>query len=80
MVTGAYEMIGSSAWSTAAGLVGLLLAAVAFYAALGFELEDAKHSTVLPLLRRGPGEHAMQGEVADQLTGVAREAGVRQQL
>jgi hypothetical protein len=35
---------------------------------------------VLPLLRRGAAQEAMQGEVADQLTGVAREAGVRQQL
>lgn len=79
-VTGISEMTGSSSWSTLAGLVGLVLAAAASSSALGFELEDARHRTVLPLLRRGPGREAMEGEVADQLTGVAREAGVRQQL
>ena len=79
-VTGLYELTASPAWKTTAGIVGLLLAAAALYAAAGFELEDAKRTTVLPLLRRGPGRQAMHGSVADQLNGVAHEAGVREQL
>ncbi len=63
----------------AAGVTGLVRAGAALYAAAGFELEDAKRTTVLPLLRRGPGRQAMHGGVANQL-GVAHEAGVREQL
>lgn len=57
-----------------------MLAAAACYAAAGFEVEAAKRKTVLPLLRRGPGRQAVHGGLADQLDGVAHEAGVRRQL
>lgn len=76
-VTGLYELTASPAWKTIAGVTCLLLAVAALYAATAFELEDAKRTTVLPLLRRGPGRRAMHGGVADQLDGVAHEAGVR---
>ena len=79
-VTGIYEYTASPTWKTVAGLTGLVLAAVAYYAAFGFELEDAKGKTVLPLLRKGPARTALHGDVADQLDGVAHEAGVREQL
>jgi hypothetical protein len=79
-VTGIYEATGSPARKLAAGVAGLVLAAAALYAAAGFKLEDAKCRTVLPLLRRGPGRRALHGSVADQLDGVAREAGVQEQL
>lgn len=52
-VTGAYELTGSGGWKGAAGLVGLVLAAVAVYAALAMELEGTTGRTVLPLGRRG---------------------------
>jgi uncharacterized protein len=79
-VTGIYEVTASPTWRTVAGITGLALAAVAYYAAFGFELEDAKRKTVLPLLRKGPARTALQGDVTDQLDGVAHEAGVREQL
>ncbi len=79
-VTGLYELTASPAWKTTAGVTGLVRAGAALYAAAGFELEDAKRTTVLPLLRRGPGRQAMHGGVANQLDGVAHEAGVREQL
>ena len=47
---------------------------------MGFEIEDARHRTVLPLLRRGAGRAAMDGDVDAQLSGLAHEAGVRNQL
>lgn len=61
-VTGISELSGSGAWRAAAGVVGLLLALLAVYAALALELEGARGQTVLPvpwgtrsagLLRRG---------------------------
>ena len=70
----------AAAVQTVAGVTGLVLAAVAYDAAFGFELEDARRRTVLPLLRRGPARTALQGDVADQLDGVAHRAGVRGQL
>ncbi|AVT28215.1 hypothetical protein C6361_00425 [Plantactinospora sp. BC1] len=79
-VTGIAEITAAPDWRTAAGWCGLVLAAVALYAAVGFELEDVRRRTVLPLLRRGPGHAVRDDSVAAQLRGVAREAGVREQL
>lgn len=79
-VTGIYELTESQMWEDAAGLLGLLLAAVALYAAAGFEVEDARRRTILPLWRRGAGAQALQGDLAAQAAGVEHEAGVREQL
>jgi succinate-acetate transporter protein len=68
-VTGIYELTGSSGWKDVAGIVGLVLCAVAVYAALALALEDALHRTLLPIGRRHPGH-----------LGELREAGVRVQL
>ncbi|MFL5880453.1 MAG: hypothetical protein ACJ782_10235, partial [Actinomycetota bacterium] len=62
------------------GLVGLLLAALAMYAAWAFELEDTAKRTVLPTLRRGKGAQALHQGLLDQVAEVDHEAGVRQQL
>jgi uncharacterized protein len=80
VVTGIYEMTGSAAWKTAAGCVGLALAAVAFYAALALELEGARERTVLPVGRRGAGAAAMAGQGPLDPADLVREAGVRPQL
>ncbi|MFY1693253.1 hypothetical protein [Plantactinospora sp. WMMB782] len=79
-VTGVAELTGSPGWRTGAGWCGLVLAAVALYAALGFELEDVRGRAVLPLLRTGSGRAVEADSVAAQLRGVAHEAGVREQL
>ena len=79
-VTGVAQLTGSATWLTAAGVTGLVLATVAIYAALGFELEDVRHRTVLPLGRRGSGADVMTGGPAEQLHHVTHEAGVREQL
>jgi uncharacterized protein len=67
-VTGLYELTASDTWKTLAGIVGLVLCALAVYAALAMALEDVRHRTVLPLGRRGGS------------TDVGPEAGVRDQL
>jgi len=79
-VTGVGQLTGSSAWLTAAGWVGLGLGLIAAYAALAFELEDVRHATVLPIGRRGAGADTMTGDGREQLSSLAHEAGVRNQL
>jgi uncharacterized protein len=66
-VTGAYHLTGSAGWKSAAGWVGLLLGAVAVYAALALALESNQGRTVLPLGRRGPAESAGEPGVRPQL-------------
>jgi succinate-acetate transporter protein len=68
-VTGIYQLTASGAWEDVAGIVGLVLCAVAVYAALALALEDARHRTLLPVGRRHAGH-----------MGELREAGVREQL
>jgi uncharacterized protein len=79
-VTGVYEVTGSAAWQTAAGGVGLLLAAVAVYTALALELEGTRGHTVLPVGRRGAGASAVVGEGPLRPEDLVGEAGVRPQL
>lgn len=79
-VTAGYEFSANSTWKTAAGAAGVLLAVVALYASLAFELEDQQRQTILPTLRRSAGRKAMTGALAEQVEKVANEAGVRKQL
>jgi succinate-acetate transporter protein len=79
-VTGIYELSASPTWEDIAGVVGLALCALALYAALAMALEDARRHTVLPLLRRGSGRAALDGDLNDQTAGLGAEAGVREQL
>lgn len=80
LVTGGHELTGSAGWQVTAGWTGLVLAAVAFYAALALELEGTRGRTVLPVGRRGHGLAAIRGEGPLDPTGLVREAGVRPQL
>lgn len=79
-ITGLHELSGRAAWQDAAGIVGLVLCAVAVYAALAMTLEDALRRTVLPVARRGAGLESMTGNLDQQLVRIEGEAGVREQL
>lgn len=79
-VTGAAEVTGSGGWLAAAGWVGLALAPLALYAAAGFEIEDVRRRTVLPLARTGDAAVALRGTPQEEVSAVAHEAGVREQL
>jgi succinate-acetate transporter protein len=79
-LTGLYQLIASPGLQYAAGIVGLVLLAVAFYAALALQMEDVRRKTVLPVLRVGAGRAAVEGDPAEQIEGVGHEAGVREQL
>jgi uncharacterized protein len=77
-VTGGYQLSAGQAWKTAAGVVGLVLAALAVYAAWAVELEDSTKSRLLPLGRRRRGEAAVEGGL--DRSELMREPGVRGQL
>lgn len=79
-LTGLYQLTGVTWWQYVAGIEGLVVVAVAFYAALALQLEDLQRETVLPTLRRKRGKASMQGNIEEQIQRVDREAGVREQL
>lgn len=79
-LTAAYEISSAPVWEKAAAAIGLLLAALAFYAGLAFEVEDNRGRTVLPTLRRGASRTALTGSMTEELSGLYREAGVRKKL
>jgi uncharacterized protein len=80
LLTGLFQLTASGTWADAAGAVGLVLGALAVYAAFALELEDAARRTLLPVGRRGVGASALTADLDDQLSNIAREPGVRAQL
>ena len=80
VVTGLYQLTSNEAWEDTAGVIGLVLAGFAVYAAYAAEFEDVLKRPLLPLGRRGKGEQAVKGTYAEQIANVAHEPGVRQQL
>ncbi len=79
-LTGIYQLTAGEGWADVAGVVGLVLCALAVYAALAMALEDARRSTTLPLARRGRGREALSGRLERQLDRLEAEAGIREQL
>lgn len=78
--SGLYHLTGSTDWEHAAGWIGLLLGAVALYAALAALLEGVSKKTVLPMGRRQRGRAAVEGGFAEQVVDLTHEPGVRNQL
>lgn len=79
ILTGVAQLSGGALEETA-GIVGLVVAALALYAALAASLEDVKRRDVLPMLRSGAGQKAVSGDPASQVEHVHHEPGVRTQL
>jgi uncharacterized protein len=79
-LSGFWQLTGSDAWKTAAGIAGLILAALAVYAAAAMGLEDVAKHAVLPIGRREMGARATEGTMDDQLLDLRHEPGVREQL
>jgi Tfp pilus assembly protein PilO len=80
VVTGLYQLTSNETWENAAGVIGLLLATFAVYAAYAAEFEDVLKRPLLPFGRRRKGEQAVKGTYAEQFANVSHEPGVRQQL
>jgi succinate-acetate transporter protein len=79
-LTAAYQLNPGNSIKDAAGICGIVLAAIAWYAAMALEIEDARHKTVLPTFRHGAGRLVMRENLAQEVDLVAHEAGVREQL
>jgi uncharacterized protein len=77
-LSGIYQLSAASAWGHAAGILGLVVAGLAAYCLLAFELEGLNRAPVLPTLRRGRGAAAIEDGSQAQIDQVAHEAGVRQ--
>ena len=75
-----YELGGGKRWDTIAGWIAVVLYAGALYTALAFLLEDGTGKTLLPVFRRGDSRGAIEGDLSEQLRGLAGEGGVRQTL
>lgn len=81
VLTGVYKLdAGGAAWQHAAAWTGVALCGAAMYAVLSLELEDVRHHTVLPTLRRNKGKQVLDARLDEQVEEVAAEAGVRSQL
>ncbi|MEU0087155.1 GPR1/FUN34/YaaH family transporter [Streptomyces sp. NPDC006274] len=78
--TGIHELSGSEAWKHTAGVIGLVLAAAAVYAAFALAFEDQQRRALLPTWRRGKGAEAFSGDWGAESAQVTGEAGVRRQL
>jgi uncharacterized protein len=75
-----YQLSGNATWETVTGVVGIVLGALALYAAFASLLEGVGGRTVLPMGRRGRARAAVEGGLAEQLVDVAHEPGVRVRL
>ncbi len=80
LATGLWLLLGGRALGEVAGGLSLLLAMVGLYAGLALLLEDSRHRTVLPTLRRGAMRTALTGDLQTQLRDIEHEAGVRRYL
>jgi succinate-acetate transporter protein len=76
-LAGIYQLDGGSGWKVATGVVGVLLAVLAWYVALALALEDAQGHAVLPTFRQLPASDLPGDTVPDALR---REAGVRRKV
>jgi len=77
---GIHQLSGNSFWKTSAGVVGIIVVGLAFYAAVALMVEETTHATRLPVGRRHAGRRAASGRIPDQLANIGQEAGVREQL
>jgi succinate-acetate transporter protein len=68
------------AWGTASGSIGLILGALAAFAAVVLEVEHSRRRPLKVVGRRGEGRAALEQDLDGQLRGVTREPGVRRTL
>jgi succinate-acetate transporter protein len=78
IIAGVYELGAPHSWAYAAGIIGLVVVALAGYSVLAFDMEGIRHRAVLPTFRRGRGEAALSGAAPAALDDVVHEPGVRQ--
>jgi succinate-acetate transporter protein len=79
-LTGLYEIVAGSGLELAAGIAGLVLAAVCAYGIVALLSEDLPRASLLPVGRSGRAAASVAGSLDDQLHELENEAGVRRQL
>jgi uncharacterized protein len=79
-VMGVYELAAGAPWRTAAGVLGVALSGLALVAVAALTWEDVLKRSSALTVRRGRGRTALEAPLEEQVRGVAREAGVREQL
>ena len=81
LLTGIAAMAGSSGLRSVTGVIGCVVAALAFYAALALELEDnSVEDTLLPTFRFRQSAQALSAPLDLQVEKLENEAGVRKNL
>jgi uncharacterized protein len=80
LIAGIGEITSNQALTQAGAVLGFLLAAVAMYTAFALLMEDSRDREVLPIGRLGAARQATHGDLAVELRGIERQAGVRRTL
>jgi succinate-acetate transporter protein len=81
VLTGIVGLSQSGSLRSATGVVGLVVAAAALYAALALELEGAVHKEpLLPTFRKTDSASALVAPLDEQVASLEHEAGVRKNL
>jgi len=80
LLTGIYELGQGPSWQTAAGIDGLVVVGLAWYAGLAFALEAGQRHPIFPTLRRSGQSSPSPMSTSDPLGPVTHDAGVRSQL
>ena len=78
VTAGIYQLSTVSFWEHAAGLLGLIVTALAVYATLAFELEGQRQRPVLPTFRRARAAAAIRQGRGSDLERLVSEPGVRE--
>jgi hypothetical protein len=78
VLTGAFELGAGTGVREVAGVISLIVLALASYCVLAFELEGQRRHAVLPTFRRGRAHAAVAGDAAELVDGVLQDPGVRQ--
>lgn len=73
-----FELGGGVGWRDAAGIVGLVVLALAAYCGLAFELEGQQHQAILPTFRRGSARLDLDPNQAAGAVTLPTEPGVHQ--
>jgi uncharacterized protein len=78
VLDGVYQLGGAPGWQDVASIAGLAVSGLVLYAVPAFELEGQCRRAMLPTLRRARRKTGVLCDAGAQLSGVAREAGVRE--
>lgn len=80
LTTGLYQLDAGSSWRWASGVIGVVLAGLAWYSAAAFALEAGNRRSILPVFRV-PGDPGPDPSATSEPVGpVSHDAGVRSHL